>query len=63
MRLRVRRAVLAAMFLALAACKDYDSAVPLGPASEGVIEPRVGYDRAQRKDAFEPFMAEEGGVA
>jgi len=30
---------------------------------EGVIEPRVGYDRAQRKDAFEPFMAEEGGVA
>ncbi len=30
---------------------------------EGIIEPRVGYDRALRKDAFEPFMAEEGGVA
>ncbi|MET0619300.1 MAG: PilT/PilU family type 4a pilus ATPase, partial [Thermoanaerobaculia bacterium] len=30
---------------------------------EGVIEPRVAYDRAQRKDAFEPFMAEEGGPA
>jgi twitching motility protein PilT len=29
---------------------------------EGVIEPRVGYDRAQRKDAFEPFLAEEGGA-
>jgi twitching motility protein PilT len=30
---------------------------------EGVIEPRVGWDRAQRKDAFEPFLAEEGGAA
>jgi twitching motility protein PilT len=30
---------------------------------EGVIEPRVGYDRAQRKEAFEPFLAEEGGTA
>jgi twitching motility protein PilT len=31
---------------------------------EGVIEPRVAYDRAQRKEAFEPFLAEaEGGVA
>jgi twitching motility protein PilT len=31
--------------------------------NEGVIEPRVAYDRAQRKDAFEPFLAEEGGAA
>jgi twitching motility protein PilT len=31
---------------------------------EGTIEPRVAYDRAQRKDAFEPFLAaEEGGAA
>ena len=30
---------------------------------EGVIEPRVGYDRAQRKEAFEPLLAEEGGAA
>ena len=30
---------------------------------EGVIEPRVAYDRAQRKEAFEPFLAEEGGAA
>jgi twitching motility protein PilT len=30
---------------------------------EGVIEPRVGYDRAQRKEAFEPFLQEEGGAA
>ena len=29
---------------------------------EGIIEPRVGYDRALRKDAFEPFLAEEGGA-
>ena len=28
------------------------------------IEPRVAYDRAQRKEAFEPFLAaEEGGAA
>ncbi len=32
--------------------------------SEGTIDPRVAYDRAQRKDAFEPFLAaEEGGAA
>jgi hypothetical protein len=31
---------------------------------DGVIEPRVAYDRAQRKEAFEPFLAaEEGGAA
>ncbi len=30
--------------------------------NEGVIEPRVAWDRAQRKDAFEPFLAEEGGA-
>ncbi|HEY1434941.1 MAG TPA: PilT/PilU family type 4a pilus ATPase, partial [Thermoanaerobaculia bacterium] len=31
---------------------------------EGTIEPRVAYDRAQRKEAFEPFLAaEEGGAA
>ena len=31
---------------------------------EGMIEPRVAYDRAQRKEAFEPFLAaEEGGAA
>jgi twitching motility protein PilT len=30
----------------------------------GMIEPRVAYDRALRKEAFEPFLAaEEGGVA
>jgi twitching motility protein PilT len=30
----------------------------------GTIEPRVAYDRALRKDAFEPFLAaEEGGAA
>ena len=30
----------------------------------GTIEARVGYDRAQRKEAFEPFLsAEEGGPA
>ena len=32
--------------------------------NEGIIEPRVAYDRASRKDAFEPFLAaEEGGAA
>ena len=32
--------------------------------NEGMIEPRVAYDRAQRKEAFEPFLAaEEGGAA
>jgi twitching motility protein PilT len=31
---------------------------------DGTIEPRVAYDRAQRKEAFEPFLAaEEGGAA
>ena len=31
---------------------------------DGSIEPRVAYDRAQRKEAFEPFLAaEEGGAA
>ena len=31
---------------------------------DGMIEPRVAYDRAQRKEAFEPFLAaEEGGAA
>jgi twitching motility protein PilT len=30
---------------------------------EGSIEPRVAYDRALRKEAFEPFLAEEGGAA
>jgi twitching motility protein PilT len=31
---------------------------------EGTVEPRVAYDRAQRKEAFEPFLAaEEGGAA
>ena len=29
---------------------------------EGVVEPRVAYDRAQRKEAFEPFLQEEGGA-
>jgi twitching motility protein PilT len=30
----------------------------------GTIEPRVAYDRAMRKEAFEPFLAvEEGGAA
>jgi hypothetical protein len=30
----------------------------------GTIEPRVAYDRALRKEAFEPFLAvEEGGAA
>jgi len=32
--------------------------------SDGTIDPRVAYDRAQRKEAFEPFLAaEEGGAA
>jgi twitching motility protein PilT len=32
--------------------------------NEGTIEPRVAYDRALRKEAFEPFLAaEEGGAA
>ena len=31
---------------------------------EGVIEPRVAYERALRKEAFEPMLlAEEGGAA
>jgi twitching motility protein PilT len=31
---------------------------------DGMIEPRVAYDRAMRKEAFEPFLAvEEGGAA
>ena len=31
---------------------------------DGTIEPRVAYDRAQRKETFEPFLAaEEGGAA
>jgi twitching motility protein PilT len=31
---------------------------------EGTIEPRVAYDRALRKEAFEPFLAaDEGGTA
>ena len=31
---------------------------------DGTIDPRVAYDRAQRKEAFEPFLAaEEGGAA
>jgi twitching motility protein PilT len=31
---------------------------------DGTIEPGVAYDRAQRKEAFEPFLAaEEGGAA
>jgi twitching motility protein PilT len=31
---------------------------------DGAIAPRVAYDRAQRKDVFEPFLAaEEGGAA
>jgi hypothetical protein len=38
---RAGRAAIAAMVVALSACKDYDSAFPLGPASEGVIEPRL----------------------
>lgn len=38
---RAGRVAIAAVFLALPACKDYDSAVPLGPASEGVIEARL----------------------
>jgi hypothetical protein len=25
---------------------------------EGTIDPRAGYDRAQRKEAFEPFLEE-----
>jgi hypothetical protein len=29
----------------------------------GIIEPRVGYDRALRKEAFEPYLAAEEGVA
>ena len=40
-----------------------DSAL-LNLVNEGMIEPRVAYDRAQRKEAFEPFLAaEEGGAA
>ncbi|MFY9552655.1 MAG: PilT/PilU family type 4a pilus ATPase [Thermoanaerobaculia bacterium] len=32
--------------------------------SDGTIDPRVAYDRAQRKEAFEPFLAaEEGGAS
>ncbi len=31
---------------------------------DGAVEPRAAYDRAQRKEAFEPFLAaEEGGSA
>ncbi len=31
---------------------------------DGTVEPRAAYDRAQRKEAFEPFLAaEEGGAA
>jgi twitching motility protein PilT len=36
----------------------------LNLAQEGIIEPRVAQDRAQRKEAFEPMLlAEEGGAA
>jgi twitching motility protein PilT len=36
----------------------------LALVSDGTIEPRVAYDRAQRKEAFEPFLpVEEGGAA
>jgi hypothetical protein len=29
---------------------------------DGAVDPRVAYDRAQRKEAFEPFL-EEGSAA
>ncbi len=36
----------------------------LGLVQDGTIDPRLAYDRAQRKEAFEPFLSpEEGGSA
>ena len=34
-----------------------DSAL-LQLVQDGTIDPRAGYDRAQRKEAFEPFLEE-----
>ena len=34
----------------------------LGLVQDGTIDPRVAYDRAVRKDAFEPFLAAEEGA-
>ena len=52
---RVGRALIAAFVLALPGCK-VDSAVPLGPASEGVIEPRLvgAWTCAGSDDGAEP---------
>jgi len=37
---------------------------PLVAVQEGMIDPRVAYDRATRKEAIEPFLqAEEGAAA
>jgi twitching motility protein PilT len=30
---------------------------------KGVVDPRAAYDRAARKETFEPYLAEEGGAA
>jgi Tfp pilus assembly pilus retraction ATPase PilT len=30
---------------------------------DGKVDPRAAYDRAQRKEAFEPFLAVEEGAA
>jgi hypothetical protein len=29
----------------------------------GVVDPRAAYDRAQRKETFEPYLTDEGSAA